>query len=87
MTENFSEADQAGTDELFTAAELEAAIKVLGLVHRLFEPEDERHVAVRRATGKMFKAAKRHRKNEKRSAINAADRAVVERTATGSPAP
>lgn len=84
MTENFSEAEQAGTDELFTAAELEAAIKVLGLVHQL-EPEDERHVAVRRATGKMFKSAKRHRKNEKRSAINAADRAVVERTATGSP--
>ena len=84
MTENYPAADAAGNDEIFTDAELQAALKVLGQVHRL-EPEDERHVAVRRATGKMFKAAKRHRKNEKRSAINAADRAVVERTATGSP--
>jgi NAD(P)-dependent dehydrogenase (short-subunit alcohol dehydrogenase family) len=84
MTENYPAADAAGNDEIFTDAELQAALKVLGQVHRL-DAEDERHVAVRRATGKMFKSAKRHRKNEKRSAINAADRAVVERTATGSP--
>ena len=84
MTENYPAADAAGNDKLFTAEELETALKVLGQVHRL-DAEDERHIAVRRATGKMFKSAKRHRKNEKRSAINAADRAVVERTATGSP--
>src|SRR6185312_3956283 len=53
MTENYPAADAAGNDELFTAEELETALKVLGQVHRL-DAEDERHIAVRRATGKMF---------------------------------
>ncbi|GAA4365506.1 SDR family oxidoreductase [Paeniglutamicibacter cryotolerans] len=68
----------------FTAADLDAALRVLGTVHTLDETDD-RYIAVRRATGKMFKAAKRHRKTTKRAEIADADRATVERTATGSP--
>ncbi|MEF9873812.1 MULTISPECIES: SDR family oxidoreductase [Micrococcaceae] len=75
---------QAPETELFTEAELSAALKVLSVVHQL-DPEDERHIAVRRATSNMFKAAKRYRKSQKRAEISAADRAVIERTATGSP--
>ncbi|GAA5199266.1 SDR family NAD(P)-dependent oxidoreductase [Microbacterium jejuense] len=49
---------------------------------------DETHpdfIAVRRATAKMFKAVKRHRRREIRDAIAAADKAVVAATATGAP--
>ncbi|WP_349259856.1 SDR family NAD(P)-dependent oxidoreductase [Jatrophihabitans sp.] len=42
-------------------------------------------IAVRRATGRIFKAVKKSRRDERREAINAADRAVVAATATGSP--
>lgn len=70
--------------ELFTDAELATALKVLSVVHQL-DSADERHIAVRRATSNMFKAAKRYRKSQKRAEISAADRAVIERTATGSP--
>ncbi|MCW4466420.1 SDR family NAD(P)-dependent oxidoreductase [Glutamicibacter sp. MNS18] len=84
MTEHPPAADPVGENEPFTAAELATALKVLGVVHRL-EATDERHIAVRRATANMFKAAKRYRKSQKRAAITAADRAVIERTATGSP--
>ena len=70
--------------ELFTEDELATALKVLAVVHQL-DPTDERHIAVRRATSNMFKAAKRYRKSQKRAEISAADRAVIERTATGSP--
>ncbi|MGO2052520.1 SDR family NAD(P)-dependent oxidoreductase [Glutamicibacter sp. 287] len=84
MTEHPHPAEPTGDDAHFTEAELETALKVLGMVHRL-PSEDERHIAVRRATSNMFKAAKRHRKSQKRAEITAADRAVIERTATGSP--
>lgn len=77
-------AEPAGNEPLFTDAELMTALKVLGIVHRL-PSEDERHIAVRRATSNMFKAAKRYRKSQKRAEITAADRAAIERTATGSP--
>ncbi|MGH3653435.1 SDR family NAD(P)-dependent oxidoreductase [Glutamicibacter sp.] len=84
MTELTPLPGQALETELFTEAELSAALKVLSVVHQL-DPEDERHIAVRRATSNMFKAAKRYRKSQKRAEISAADRAVIERTATGSP--
>jgi NAD(P)-dependent dehydrogenase (short-subunit alcohol dehydrogenase family) len=43
------------------------------------------HSAARRAASGLFKAAKKHRRTEKRRAISAADAAVVAATATGSP--
>jgi len=42
-------------------------------------------ITMRRATAKMYKAMKKARRDERRGAINAADRAVVAATATGSP--
>ncbi|MDQ2797869.1 MAG: SDR family NAD(P)-dependent oxidoreductase [Actinomycetota bacterium] len=47
-------------------------------------PEHPDAVAVRRATGRIFKTVKKVRRDERREAINAADRAVVHATATGS---
>lgn len=75
---------QATETELFTDEELATALKVLSVVHTL-DSADERHIAVRRATSNMFKAAKRYRKSQKRAEISSADRALIERTATGSP--
>ena len=42
-------------------------------------------VAVRRATSRMYKVARKQRKADKRAAITAADHAVIAKTATGSP--
>ena len=42
-------------------------------------------IAVRRATGKVFKTVKEHRRAQRREAVLAADRAVTASTATGSP--
>jgi len=42
-------------------------------------------VAIRRATAGVFKAVKHRRRADKRSAVAAADRAVIAATATGSP--
>ena len=64
--------------------DLETTLRVLETLHTV--PEDHPdHVAVRRATGKMFKAVKKHRKLAKRAEELAHDRAVTEATATGSP--
>ncbi len=49
---------------------------------------DEDHpdfIAVRRATARMFKAVKKHRRLELRAAIADADKAVIAATATGAP--
>ncbi len=43
------------------------------------------HTAARRAASAMFKAAKKHRRGEKRRLVAEADAAVVAATATGSP--
>ncbi|NLF04232.1 MAG: SDR family NAD(P)-dependent oxidoreductase [Actinomycetales bacterium] len=49
-------------------------------------PQDHpQHIAARRATSALFKAAKKHRRLEKRRGIAEADAAVVAATATGSP--
>ena len=64
------------------ASDLRVTLRVLESVAGL----DEEHpdfVAVRRATARMFKSVKQHRRIQKRGAIAAADRAVVAATATG----
>ncbi|MCK5891122.1 MAG: SDR family NAD(P)-dependent oxidoreductase [Aeromicrobium sp.] len=67
----------------FTDDDLVTALRVLGQAGSLPE-DDPSYVALRRATGGFFKAAKRERRKAKRDEVNAADRAVIELTATGS---
>jgi NAD(P)-dependent dehydrogenase (short-subunit alcohol dehydrogenase family) len=74
------EAVAAGVDP----AELVICLRVLAQAEAL-PPEHPDAVAVRRATGRLFKMVKRARRTETRDAISAADRAVVAATATGSP--
>jgi NAD(P)-dependent dehydrogenase (short-subunit alcohol dehydrogenase family) len=62
--------------------DLAAALRVLGAIHGVDEAHPD-FVAVRRATGRMFKAVKQHRRDVKRAAIQENDRAVVAATATG----
>ncbi len=71
--------DNRGID----AADLAACLAVLRAVEEL-PPEHPDAIAVRRATGRIFKAVKKARRDERREAVNAADRAVVHATATGS---
>jgi hypothetical protein len=73
-------ADLAG----LTAAEIQACLKVLNSIH-VYDEEHPDYVSVRRATGKMFKAVKRHRRVTKRDLIAEADRAVLSQTATAAP--
>ncbi|MFT4299931.1 MAG: SDR family NAD(P)-dependent oxidoreductase [Aeromicrobium sp.] len=63
--------------------DLDIALRVLKEAGQL-DNEHPDFVALRRATSTFFKDAKRHRRQVKRDAVNAADRAVVEQTATGS---
>jgi NAD(P)-dependent dehydrogenase (short-subunit alcohol dehydrogenase family) len=64
--------------------QLATCLRVLEQMHEV--PEDHPdYVLVRRATAKMFKAVKKHRRLELRAAIADADKAVVAATATGSP--
>ncbi|MGJ9414293.1 SDR family NAD(P)-dependent oxidoreductase [Aeromicrobium sp. CF4.19] len=67
----------------FTHDELATALKVLGEAQHL-EDDDEAYVALRRACGTFYKDVKKQRRKAKREAVAAADRAVVESTATGS---
>ena len=64
-------------------SDLELALRVLQQAGALDE-DDPTYVALRRATGGFFKDAKRERRRRKREAEAAADRAIVELTATGS---
>lgn len=59
-------------------------LQVLSEIEDLGEDHPD-YVIIRRATAKLFKSIKKHRRLEKRDAISAADRAVVAATATGSP--
>lgn len=64
--------------------DLATALRVLDEIAGM----DEEHpdfVAVRRATARMFKAVKKHRRLELRAAIADADKAVIAATATGAP--
>ncbi|ERK73009.1 SDR family NAD(P)-dependent oxidoreductase [Leifsonia aquatica] len=65
-------------------ADLEITLRVLGSLHE-FDREHPDFVAVRQATGHMFKAVKQARRRELRDAVAEADRAVVAATATGAP--
>jgi NAD(P)-dependent dehydrogenase (short-subunit alcohol dehydrogenase family) len=67
----------------FTDEELATALKVLGEAQHLGEGDDA-YVALRRACGAFYKDVKKQRRKAKREAVAAADRAVVESTATGS---
>ena len=62
--------------------DLAACLGVLERIHELPD-DDEQFLAVRRATAKMFKEVKRARRTEARQAVLAADREIMERTATG----
>jgi NAD(P)-dependent dehydrogenase (short-subunit alcohol dehydrogenase family) len=64
-------------------SDLELALRVLKQAGAL-DDDDPTYVALRRATGGFFKDAKRERRRRKREAEAAADRAVIELTATGS---
>nr|MDT0526795.1 short-chain dehydrogenase [Streptomyces sp. DSM 41633] len=64
--------------------QLSTCLRVLSEVEAL-PPEHPDAVAVRRATAKMFKAVKKTRRDARRDAIAAADRAVIAATATGAP--
>jgi NAD(P)-dependent dehydrogenase (short-subunit alcohol dehydrogenase family) len=72
------------TPEALTPEEVAACLKVLGTIHEYDEDHPD-FVAVRRATGKMFKAHRRFTRNQKRDAIAAADMAVLAQTATAAP--
>ncbi len=63
--------------------DLATALRVLDEAGDLPD-DDPTYVALRRATGGFFKAAKRARRKARRDEVNAADRAVIEATATGS---
>lgn len=67
----------------FTDDELAIALKVLNEAQYL-KDDDDAYVALRRACGKFYKDVKKQRRRAKRDQIAAADRAVVEATATGS---
>ncbi|MCQ9164655.1 SDR family oxidoreductase [Arthrobacter sp. STN4] len=67
-----------------TPEEIQNCIKVLENIH-VYDEENPDYVKIRRATGKMFKAVKRYRRNVKRDAVNDADRAVLAKTATAAP--
>ncbi|MCW1250297.1 SDR family NAD(P)-dependent oxidoreductase [Acaricomes phytoseiuli] len=79
-----STSESSADPEQLNAERIRIAVEVLSTVH-LLDEQDPRFVEVRRATGKMFKAVKRHRRTTKRDAVNAADQAVLERTATAAP--
>jgi NAD(P)-dependent dehydrogenase (short-subunit alcohol dehydrogenase family) len=60
------------------------ALRVLAEVEQL-PSEHPDAVAVRRATGRLFKAVKEQRRAERRAAVRANDEAVTAATATGAP--
>ncbi|BBX24024.1 oxidoreductase [Mycolicibacter terrae] len=63
---------------------LATCLQVLAEVDAL-PPEHPDAITVRRATARMFKAVKKARRDAKRDAVAAADKAVVAATATGAP--
>ena len=71
------------SEPAITSAQLATFLDVIARVSGL-DPAHPDAVAVRRATGGLFKQVKKARRNARRDAISAADRAVVAATATGS---
>ncbi|CAN5320053.1 hypothetical protein BH09ACT6_BH09ACT6_02980 [soil metagenome] len=84
MDQNTSPHRGAPASSGIDAADLEVALRVLASLHEL-DDEHPDFVAVRRATAKMFKSVKKNRRDEKREAIQAADKSVIAGTATGAP--
>ncbi|PZS13443.1 MAG: short-chain dehydrogenase [Pseudonocardiales bacterium] len=74
---------QSGEPAGLDPAELALCLRVLALAEEL-PPEHPDAVAIRRATGRIFKMVKQARRSARRDAVAAADRAVVAATATGS---
>ena len=66
------------------AEELKICLEVLAQVETL-PADDPDAVAVRLATARIFKAVKLQRRFERRAAVSANDKAVLERTATAAP--
>jgi NAD(P)-dependent dehydrogenase (short-subunit alcohol dehydrogenase family) len=64
--------------------ELKICLQVLAQTEQL-PSEHPDAVAVRRATGRLFKSVKEQRRAERRAAVSANDRAVLSRTATAAP--
>jgi NAD(P)-dependent dehydrogenase (short-subunit alcohol dehydrogenase family) len=64
--------------------DLATTLRVLSTLHEL-DHEHPDFIAVRHATAHMFRAVKVHRRLTKRAEVLAADKAVIEATATGSP--
>ena len=74
--------DDAVVDGL-APADLELFLRVVEQAAAL--PQGHPHqVLVQRATSALYKSVKKQRRTDKRDAVNAADRAVIESTATGS---
>ena len=67
-----------------TPDDLAVALRVLDEIAGMDEDHPD-FIAVRRATARMFKAVKKHRRLELRAAIADADKAVIAATATGAP--
>ena len=65
-------------------ADLATALRVIAATADL-DRDDPAYIALRHATGKMYKDVKRQSRRDKRDRIAAADRAVVAATATGAP--
>jgi NAD(P)-dependent dehydrogenase (short-subunit alcohol dehydrogenase family) len=65
-------------------ADLATCLNVLAQSEKL-PPDHPDAVAIRLATGRIFKSVKRARREQRRDEIAAADRSVVAATATGSP--
>lgn len=78
--DNITENGQEGIDR----SRLEACLSVFEALEAL--PSDHPDVVqVQRATARLYKVIKQRRREERRDAILAADRAVTEATATGAP--
>src|SRR3954471_23951349 len=75
-----SDQDVAGIDPALMATCLEVLAQV-----ELLPTEHPAAVAVRRATAGIFKTVRKMRRTARPAAEAAADRAVIESTATGSP--
>ncbi|MBD9699328.1 SDR family NAD(P)-dependent oxidoreductase [Flavimobilis sp. GY10621] len=78
MLEHVSDTPQLNPDELARALEILEAANAL-------PPEHPDKVALQRATAKLYKTVKKQRRDEAKAAIQDADRAVIEATATGAP--
>ncbi|MEV0731378.1 SDR family NAD(P)-dependent oxidoreductase [Polymorphospora sp. NPDC050346] len=76
--------DQAAGAAGIDPADLEVCLRVLATVDDL-PVEHPDAVRVRRATARLFKTVKKHRRRDRREAVLAADEAVTSATATGAP--